>query len=308
MSPLPQNTKEALDRVLSSQVVLYNGSEEDIRGGFNGEIYSFPAHKETVIRDIMDYPMDKSMRRARDQSLRPEFSAREIAEHLLLQFDGGLMDRGLTVLTGDKEIDDQSREEARDRAIRSRVARSRVLQAHWLAVVATAARSPNEPPPIMPQRVRSAIQFLKEHERDVLRKDRKRFICLIDSEEFDTMEEVAAYITANYAQRLAQEGTDDPSKFFMDLEAMQKDIEASAKKRQKKQEARERGEVDPEPASEPQPTRLDVILAKMEEFQAETKMKKSWLTGLLKRDPAAMAAVEEKLAEIEAEREMAPVG
>lgn len=227
---LPQNVDVQLTSVISPRIVIYNASEEELDNQVSGHIFRCMPGATIEIRGIEDFPVNQTVgslrqgRREMNMAKIIVMEADKVARHLLLV--SGWYERGATPIFGNEAIDGPAKEAARNRYIKSRVARAMVTQTHWLSVVNETQKVPGSLPPIMPENIRIELDFLNRHQAQVLRGERKRYICSVDGWQSDNLEEITKYVVDHYPDHIRDKGFGDPSVLIHDLEAQAKGIQA----------------------------------------------------------------------------------
>jgi hypothetical protein len=186
-------------------IPLASGAEEDVEETYGGETYRIRfGAPPLIVEDRKDYP--------RGDGGKPDFtkapvsiqgaSAREIVKVLLEM--GRLGRKGAYVVMGDGR-DEERKEAGRQKWMAWAMSEARNTQAEWMQY-AMAAKAPGALPPIMPERVRRAINFLQKYSSEVRSTGRKRFICTRDGNDFDTLESALEYVRSIYSAELTQSG------------------------------------------------------------------------------------------------------
>jgi hypothetical protein len=264
------NLPEDVQGLFSNKLVIKNAGGQAVEGQFNGTIYKLAPGQEKTIRDVTDFKKVNGKRQP-DLPLEVIGTALQVVSHLFDKCQFG--DRGVYVKTGDPRRDEEEERKAFERYRKYRVGWALRKQQDWLTRVETARRA-SLLPPVQPPDVEEEIAFLNQHKQAVLRSERKRYICKIDSYQSDNLEEIRSYINQNYADRLERMGSDVDAQIY--------DLDDVAIPKQEKQE-----KDDSDLGAE--------LLDKAESLGIN--LKKDHLRGLMKKDKATIAEVQKLLAE-----------
>lgn len=285
---LPQSISADLSQMVAGQIVLFNTSEEELDNQVSGHIYRIKPGGELKINPIKDQPRDKmSDKRMMEAAPTIVMNSDEVARHLLTQ--SGWYERGVTPVYGDSR-DQTLKEEARKRYVKNRIARAIVVQTDWLATVQNAQKVPGSLPPIMPDRVRVEMDFLRRNQRQVERAERDRFVCTIDGFQTNDEDEMKRYITTNYAAHMQQAGHEDPSPFYQDLDARKQGIAAMYERQRAQALAQDEPKTDESKTAK-------FLIEKAEALGVN--LTKADLLGLALQNSEVVSAVIERLAKKE---------
>jgi hypothetical protein len=202
----------------SEGIPVASGAEEDVEETYGGETYKIRfGAPPLMVGDRKDFP--------RGDGGKPDFtkapvsiqgaSAREIVKELLSM--GRLGRKGAYVVMGDGK-DEERREAGRQKWMAFSMSEALNTQAEWMQY-AMAAKAPGALPPIMPERVRRAINFLQKYSSEVRSTGRKRFICTRDGNDFDTLDAALEYARSIYSSELTQSG-EQAEKYVQDNQAV----------------------------------------------------------------------------------------
>lgn len=205
MSNLPSNlgTLEEVRQIDEAAITLYNAGDIRQECQISGRFYVFEPRSVTPIHSRKEPRWTRAM--TRDRTKPPvvlEGGTQKIIADTILE---ALQDRGICRFLNDG-LDDQRSGAAYARYIEWRCSRAREVQAHWLAVVDRATKSPGALPPRPKKAIMDEIAFLRDHADGAT--DRKPWISRIDGADFATRPELVTYLERNYPGQVQQSGVD----------------------------------------------------------------------------------------------------
>jgi hypothetical protein len=194
-------------------IPLASGAEEDVSEQFGGFFYRIPfGGPPLLVRDKMRHKLDKKQMPLMREPLVIDEPATAIVRELLAPDRLGC--KGAFVVMNDGK-DDERRAAGRERWLKWRSSKALGIQAWWMQFQAEAKATPNSLPPVMPQHVRVEIDFLRRHAQEIHFAGRKRYICTLDGNDFDSYDECLAYVANLFGAELRQQN-DVPAKYVQD--------------------------------------------------------------------------------------------
>ena len=161
------------------------------------------------------------------------------------------------------------------------------IQQWWMQYSAEAKATPHSLPPVMPQHVRVEIDFLRKHAQEIHFVGRKRYICTLDGNDFDSYDECLAYVANMFGAEL-QRQNDIPAKYVQDnQQLLAAAITAGKKAREESSPAVETSVVDLETGAKT----LETALAR------GVKLTRAEKKALLDGKADAIAAVQAQIDE-----------
>lgn len=194
-----------------------SGAGEVLETQVAGLIYKFPPNAVTVVGDRMEYPLDEKKINhilSAPPVVSPGWDALAVVRHILDSIRLG--GKGLYVVMHDGQ-DDERRKKAYKQWLQWRTARAQSVQSTWVKRVEGARQTPGAPIPIMPQSVRKEMEFLRDHVHEITDIDRKRYVCVLDGADFDTLDEAVEHVSMFFAHRLKEESS-KPERYIQDTE------------------------------------------------------------------------------------------
>jgi hypothetical protein len=266
-------------------IPLASGAEEDVSAQFGGFFYNIPKGGQLFVKDKMRHKLDKKQMPIMSEPLVVDEPATAIVRELLAPDRLGC--QGAFVVMNDGK-DDERRASGRARWLAWRSSKALGIQAWWMKYSAEARATPHSLPPVMPQHVRVEIDFLRRHAQEIHFVGRKRYICTLDGNDFDSYDECLAYVSNLFGAELRQQN-DVPSKYVQDNQQLLASAISAGKK------AREEAGVPPVETSvvalEDGSKTLDEAVAK------KVKLTRAERKALLDGDAATIKAVREQIAQ-----------
>jgi hypothetical protein len=266
-------------------IPLASGAEEDVSEQFGGFFYNIPKGGQTFVRDKMRHKLDKKQMPILSEPLVIDEPATAIVRELLAPDRLGC--KGVFVVMNDGK-DDERRAAGRERWMKWRSSKALGIQAWWMKYSAEAKATPHALPPVMPQHVRTEIDFLRRHAQEIHFVGRKRYICTLDGNDFDSYDECLSYVANLFGAELRQQN-DVPAKYVQDNQQLLASAISAGKK------AREESAVPPVETSvvalEDGSKTLDEAVAK------KVKLTRAERKALLDGDADTIKAVREQISQ-----------
>ena len=268
---------EELQAKQRTAFTAHNSTDEEQVCQYGGRYYRFQPNVDTEVGDLVSF----RRYRARGGKWVTEPLVNKGCEAINVM--KGILERlgplGVTAVFGDGQ--DEARIKAARRAwIQTRVRRAKVAQGEWLRTCAIAATDPDSTPPVQPDSIKEALNFLKAYESGAL-EQRKRYISRVDATESDDREVILAHHRKLYPKTAVH-----PEDYVIDTQGEDAEPEAP----QPEPEAPEKPNAD-----------AQAILAEAEAMGVSPT--KAELTGLLRGEQASFESVLEKMSRAEVKKQ-----
>jgi hypothetical protein len=264
---------EELEVKQRTAFTLHNATDEEQVCQYGGRYYRFPSKENTDVGDLIKFRRYKGRggRWVTESFVDKGCEAINVAKGVLERL-GHL---GVTAVYEDGQ-DDERIKTARQAWIQTRVKRAKVAQAEWLRICAIAAADPDSTPPVQPERIKEALEFLTAYESGAL-EQRKRYISRVDATESDKKEDILKHHRKLYPKTAIH-----PEDYVIDTQGA--DAEPQAPVEMAPAEAT--AEAKPNPDAQ-------MLLAEAE--TAGVNIKKDELVGLLRGEQAVFEEILEKV-------------
>lgn len=291
---------DRLEQISRPKIAVFNPTDVDDNVMVAGHPYHFPPGGTVLVSDQHKHPWTKDTTgrwRADTSKREVSISAKDIALHIVSDINRG--PKGYVILFGDGQDEDR-KQAATEKYITWRMDHALSVERAWVAQCAAyGAGNPGAIPPRPSKSVRAELVWLDKNRKGYV--GRKRFICILDSLDWDDQGEATAHAQLSHPGLDAAKVVIDTAAALQPRPAEAIQAETSGSESAPAPRARGGGPVVDSFGRTDDET-LDTAVLLDEAEGLGVNLTRAELAGLLKQDQAVIGAVTSKLAGVKAKR------